>query len=322
MDEAKVFGGIAGDNALILVCTDGQEPSMRGSEFAELAAFVAVAEERSFRRAAARLGMMPSTLSHSLRALETRLGVRLLHRTTRSVSPTEAGERLLSQLTPAFGDIARAVETVNDFRGRPAGTVRLNVPRMAAMMVLAPMLGRFAQAYPEVTLEVAVEDGFVDIVDRRFDAGIRLGEHVGREMISVRVSPDMRTAIVGSPAYFREHAPPRTPSDLKKHRCIGYRHISSGVVYRWELERAGETHTLAVSGPLVIDDPDLMTAAALEGVGLAYAVEAHVTDHLQQGRLIRVLEDWSPSFPGFFLYYPSRRHIPAALRALIEMLKV
>ncbi|WP_434383761.1 LysR substrate-binding domain-containing protein [Melittangium boletus] len=294
---------------------------MKGSEFAELAAFVAVAQERNFRRAAARLGLMPSTVSHSLRALETRLGVRLLNRTTRSVSPTAAGEQLLNQLAPAFGDISRAVETVNDFRGKPTGTVRLNMPRLVALGVLAPRFGEFTRTYPDVTLEVTVEDALVDIVGRRFDAGIRLGENVGQDMVAVRVTPDQRLAIVGSPAYFRERAPPRGPLDLKDHRCVGYR-LSTGALVRWEFERGEEKHTVAVNGPLVLEDSELMRRAALDGVGLICTMESHVTEELREGRLVRVLADWCPPFPGFFLYYPSRRHVPAALRALIDMLKV
>ncbi|WP_226469767.1 LysR family transcriptional regulator [Luteimonas panaciterrae] len=295
---------------------------MRGFEFAELTAFVAIAEERSFRRAAARLGLMPSTLSHALRDLEERLGVRLINRTTRSVSPTEAGERLLLTLAPALRDVRHAVETVNDFRETPAGTVRLSVPRMAAMMILAPAFERFARNYPDVVLEVALEEGFVDIVERGFDAGIRLRESVAANMIAVPVSPDQRIAVVASPAYLADHPPPQTPFDLAHHRCIGYRQVASGALYRWEFEKQREEIAVPVPGAFILDDPELMVAAALAGAGLTYTTQAYVAQHLQDGRLVRVLEDWCPFFPGFVLYYPSRRQVPGALRALIEVLRI
>ncbi|MFP2925647.1 LysR family transcriptional regulator [Pyxidicoccus sp. 3LG] len=295
---------------------------MRGAEYAELAAFVAVAQERSFRRASSRLGLTPSALSHAIRGLEERLGTRLLNRTTRSVAPTDAGQRLLERLEPAFADISGAVEAVSAFSERPSGTVRLNVPRMAAHMVLAPIFGRFTRAYPDVRLEVITDDGMVDIVARGFDAGIRLGEHVQRDMVAVRVTPDLRAVVVGSPAYLAAHPAPRTPRDLKAHACIGFRQVTSGTLYRWEFERKGEVLDVAVEGPLILNDPDLMVAAALEGVGLAHALESHVADHLAAGRLVRVLDAWCPPFPGFFLYYPGRRQLPAALRALIEFIQV
>ncbi|EYF00313.1 LysR family transcriptional regulator [Chondromyces apiculatus] len=294
---------------------------MRGTEYADLAAFVAVAQERSFRRASARLGLSPSALSHTIRALEERLGAKLLNRTTRSVAPTEAGLSLLQRLAPAFADITSAVEGVNAFRERPTGTLRLNVPRMAANMVLAPLFGRFARDYPDVRLEVLVEDGLIDIVAQGFDAGIRLGEYVQRDMVAVRVTPDLRAAVVGSPAYLAARPAPRTPRDLRKHACIGFRQVTSGAMYRWEFEREGEALEVAVEGPLTLDDPDLMVAAALDGVGLACSLEHHVADHLAAGRLVRVLEDWCPPFPGFFLYYPGRRQMPAALRALIDLIQ-
>ncbi|HEV2566336.1 MAG TPA: LysR substrate-binding domain-containing protein [Microvirga sp.] len=294
---------------------------MRANELAELSAFVAVAEARSFRRAAARLNLTPSTLSHSLRSLEERLGVRLLNRTTRTVSPTDAGHALLKQIAPAFASIETAVEAVNAFRLKPHGTIRLNVPHLAATMVLAPVLRRFALDYPDVTLEVAANDAFIDIVAEGFDAGIRLGESLDQDMTAVRVSPDFRTAIVGSPDYFTRHPVPETPHDLQTQPCIGYR-AANGTLYRWEFEKDGKPLTVQVSGPLVIDAPTLMISAALDGVGLAYATESVVADHLASGRLIRVLEDWSPSFPGFYLYYPGRRQTSAALRVLAEMLRL
>jgi DNA-binding transcriptional LysR family regulator len=307
-----------------IACSHGWGSSiMRANELAELTAFIAVAEARSFRRAAARLNLTPSTLSHSLRALETRLGVRLLNRTTRTVSPTEAGQALLEQIGPAFASVERAVENVNAFSARPHGTVRLNVPRAAAAMILAPMFRRFTQAYPEVTLEVAVNDAFVDIVSGGFDAGIRLGDSVHQDMIAIRVSADFNAAIVGSPGYFATHPQPKQPQDLRDHLCIGRREISSGGLYRWEFEKDGKSLAIPVTGPLVVDTFDtLLITAAMDGVGLLYAADILVTTELADGRLIRVLEDWSPTVPGFHLYYPGRRHVSAALRALIEMIRV
>lgn len=294
---------------------------MRGTEYAELAAFVAVAQERSFRRASARLDLSPSSLSHIIRELEERLGAKLLNRTTRSVAPTEAGLNLLARLEPAFADIAGAVETVNAFRARPTGTVRLNVPRMAAQMALAPAFGGFAHLYPDVRLDVTVNDGFADVVAAGFDAGIRLGESVHRDMVAVRVTPDLCMAVVGSPGYFASRPAPRSPRDLRDHACIGYRWVGSGALCRWEFERDGQGFDVAVEGPLTLNDPDLIVGAALDGVGLAYAIESQVAAYLAAGRLMRVLEEWCSPFPGFFLYYPGRRHTPAALRALIDFLQ-
>lgn len=295
---------------------------MRTGDLGELAAFVAIAEEGGFRRAAARLNLTPSTLSHSLRSLEQKLGVRLVNRTTRTTSLTEAGHALLTQIGPAFASIEMAVETINDFRDRPAGLLRLSIPRTVVARVLTPRFRAFADQYPDVTLEIAAENGFVDIVKQGFDAGIRLGESLDRDMIAVRVTPDLRTAVVASPDYLSRFPAPQSPRDLHRHRCIGWRQAGSGALYRWEFEQDGRALSVAVNGPLVLDDPDLMVGAALEGVGLAYATEQYIDDHLASGRLIRVLDDWCPSYPGFFLYYPSRRQTPAALRALIEALKV
>lgn len=295
---------------------------MRTGDLGELAAFVAIAEEGGFRRAAARLNLTPSTLSHSLRSLEGKLGVRLVSRTTRTVALTEAGHALLRRIGPAFASIETAVETVNDFRDHPAGTIRVSVPRTVAARVLAPKFRAFTERYPDVTLEIAAENGFVDIVRQGFDAGIRLGESLERDMIAVRVTPDLATAVVASPDYFARFPPPETPRDLHRHRCVGWRRIGSGALYRWEFEKDGRALSVAVNGPLVLDDPDLMVEAALDGVGLAYSTEQHIGGHLASGRLVRVLEDWCPPYPGFFLYYPSRRQAPAALRALVDMLRM
>ncbi|WP_131120089.1 LysR family transcriptional regulator [Lichenihabitans psoromatis] len=295
---------------------------MRGSEYAELTAFLAVAQERSFRRAALRLGLSPSALSHTIRGLEERLGAKLLHRTTRSVAPTEAGQDLHDRLAPSFADTAGAVAGVRAAGGQPSGTVRLNLPKLAAELVLAGAFGRFAQAYPDVRLEVMVDDGLTDIVAAGFDAGIRPGERVHRDMVAVRVTPDLRAAVVGAPDYLASHPLPRTPHDLKDHACINYRFDASGAVYRWPFAKSGEVLDVTVEGTLTLNDTDLIRRAALDGVGLAYTPEDSVADDLAAGRLVRVLEDWCQPFPGFFLYYPGRRQVPPALRALIDVLRV
>jgi DNA-binding transcriptional LysR family regulator len=285
-----------------------------------LAAFVAVAEERSFTRAAVRLGVSTSALSHAISNLEESLGVRLLARTTRSVAPTEAGDQLLAQVGPAMGDIRTALDGIGRLRERPAGRLRLVMPRIAASMVLLPRLARFTRGYPDVVLDVTTDNGPVDIVAARFDAGIEIGEFIQRDMIAVRVSADLRAAIVASPAYFKAHPRPRQPPDLLQHRCIGCRLGSAGL-YRWEFEKGGKEVTVGVPGPVVLDDVDLMVRAALDGVGIVFALEEQVAPLLAKRRLVRVLEDWCPPFPGYFLYYPSRRHQSPGLAALIDTLR-
>jgi DNA-binding transcriptional LysR family regulator len=294
---------------------------MARDELQVLAAFLAVAEERSFTKAAKRLGVSPSALSHSMRGLEERIGVRLLARTTRSVSATEAGDLLLARLRPALGDIESAMAQVAGLRERPAGRVRLLVPRLAARSVLGPKLADFTARYPDVVLDVTTDDSLLDIVAGRFDAGIHLGEFLQRDMVAVRVSRDQRPAIVASPHYFAHHPVPVTPHDLVHHRCINIRMGREGV-YRWEFDRGAESLTVGVDGPLETDDFQLTRIAALEGVGLAYAFEDEVAPYLESGALVRVLEDWCPPFPGFYLYYPSRRQQTPALAALVEMLRV
>ncbi|HEY8016092.1 MAG TPA: LysR family transcriptional regulator [Dongiaceae bacterium] len=287
----------------------------------DLSAFVAVATHRSFSRAAAALGLSPSALSHTVRGLEERLDLRLLNRTTRSVAPTEAGERLLERLRPALRDIDDALEDANVFRDKPAGRLRLNVPRSAAVLLLAPVITRFVQTYPEMQLEIATEGRFVDIVAAGFDAGVRFGESVERDMVAVRISADLRMAVVGSPAYFRDHPKPRKPHDLTDHACIRFR-LPGGSLYRWEFEKAGESMEVEVGGPLTLGDQELMLGAAIDGAGLAIVLERHARPHLSAGRLKRVLSDWCPPFPGYFLYYPSRRQVPAGLRAFIDMMRL
>ena len=286
-----------------------------------LAAFLAVAEERSFTRAAKRLGLSRSALSHAVRGLEERIGVRLLARTTRSVAPTDAGEQLISHLSPALADVGAVLEQIAGLRARPAGTVRLVAPRLAATMLLGPRLEQFARGYPDVVLHITTDDSPLDLVARRFDAGIHLGEFIERDMIAVRVSRDQRAAIVGSPRYFESHPKPTSPRDLPGHRCINIRMGSAGV-YRWEFEKGDQSLVVGVNGPLVIDDMDMTIRAAMDGIGLAYSLEEYLAPQLASGALVRVLEDWCPPFAGFFLYDPSRRQQPAALAALIESLRL
>jgi DNA-binding transcriptional LysR family regulator len=290
------------------------------NELNGLATFAIVARERSFTRAAARLGVSQSALSHAIRGLEQRLDVQLLARTTKSVAPTAAGTALLNEIAPALEQIDRALDTVRSVRHRPAGRLRIVTSRSAAVMVLLPRLSRFADAYPDVVLDVVTVTGPVDLVAGEFDAGIQLGEFVQKDMIAMRVTRDLRLAVVGSPRYFATHSVPRRPGELRDHRCIGLR--LPGGPYRWEFENGRKAVTVGVSGPLVVDDTHLVIEAALAGVGLGLAYEEQVADHLAKRRLVRVLEDWTPPFPGFFLYYPSRQHQPAALSALLDMVRL
>jgi DNA-binding transcriptional LysR family regulator len=260
-------------------------------ELSVLSAFLAAAEERSFTRAAKRLGVSASALSHAIRGLEEQIGVRLLARTTRSVAPTEAGDQLLARLRPALGDIRGALDQVSGLRDQPAGRVRLVVSPLAATMLLAPKLGQFARDYPDVVLDVTTtNEGRFDLVAGRFDAGIHLGEFIERDMIAVRVSPDQRAAIVGSPRYFESHAKPNSPHDLTDYRCLNFRHGSEGV-YRWEFDQGHQSLAVAVNGPLIVDDAEIMIRAAVDGVGLAFMLEAQAAPHLARGALVRVLED-------------------------------
>jgi DNA-binding transcriptional LysR family regulator len=291
-------------------------------ELSVLSAFLAVAEERSFTRAAKRLGVSTSALSHSIRGLEERLGVRLLARTTRSVAATDAGEQFLVRLRPAFADIRGALDDMTGLRDQPAGRVRLLVTRLSAAMVLAPKLRQFARDYPDVVLDVSTTlEHRVDLVAAHFDAGIHLGEFIERDMVAVRVSRDQRLAIVGSPGYFASHPKPDSPHELPGHRCINFRQGSAGL-YRWEFDKDNQSLAVAVNGPLIVDDADIMIRAAIDGVGLAFAFEDHAAPHLASGALVRVLEAWCSPFAGYFLYYPSRRQQPAALSALIETLRL
>ncbi len=294
---------------------------MKRDELSDLSAFVAVADAGSFTLAAGRLGLSPSALSHALKALEARLGVRLLARTTRAVAPTAAGERLLATLRPAFAEIDAGLTALGRLRDTPAGTVRLTTFRQAAETVVWPMLPAFLDRHPDVVVEMTIDDALVDIVADRYDAGIRIGELVAKDMIAVRVGPDIVSAVVASPAYLARHPPPRVPQDLSSHRCISYRNGRSGGLFPWEFEKDARSFQVRVEGPLVLNDSRLVLAAALAGVGLAYAFEADVAEHLATGRLIRVLAEWSWTAPGYHLYYPGRRHVPPALAALVEAMR-
>jgi DNA-binding transcriptional LysR family regulator len=290
-------------------------------ELSVLSAFVTVAEERSFTRAAKRLGVTQSALSHAIKGLEDHIGVRLLARTTRSVAPTDAGTDLLTHLRPALSDVRGAIDRLGRLRDKPAGRVRIVAPRMAAISVLAPKLGQFVREFPDISLDIVTNDGPVDLVAGGFDAGIQFGEFIQKDMVAVRVSPDHRPAIVGSVDYFKAHPKPVSPRDLLQHRCINFRHGASGV-YRWEFDKGRRSLAVAVSGPLVVDEVEILIRATVDGAGLAFLSEVHAAPFLASGSLVRVLEDWCPPFPGYFLYYPSRRQQPTALAALIGKLRI
>jgi len=296
---------------------------MPREELSVLAAFAVVADERSFTRAAVRLGVSTSAVSHSIRALEERLGVRLLARTTRTVAPTDAGQRLLAQLRPALDEIEAALTEVGRLREKPAGTIRLIAPSLAVAMAVSPKLAKFARDYPDVVLDITTEDDSRrDLIAARFDAGIHLGEFLQRDMVAVRVTGEQRAAIVAAPSYFDSHPKPKTPRELTAHRCVRYRMGAGGPVYRWEFEKRGKPVTVSVSGPLIVNDVEVTLRAALDGLGLAFLFEERAAEHIARGELVRVLEDWCPPFDGFFLYYPSRRQQPAALQALVDALRV
>jgi DNA-binding transcriptional LysR family regulator len=287
----------------------------------DLSAFVAVAQAHSFTKAAARLGISPSALSHAMRGLEERLGVRLLARTTRSVAPTEAGERLLTVVLPHLQGIESELSALNLLRDIPAGTIRLTASEHAAYTVIYPVLARLAADYPEIKIEVNVDNMLADLVAGRFDAGIRLGEYVERDMVAVRIAPDMRMAIVGTPAYFERHPRPETPQDLTQHECIGIRLPTHGGLLPWEFDKDGRSITVRVEGQLIFNTMSLALRAVLDGLGLGYCLDDMAAEAIADGRLIRVLEDWCEPFPGYHIYYPSRRQLSPALRLLIDALR-
>jgi DNA-binding transcriptional LysR family regulator len=294
---------------------------MQRDDLVDLNAFLIVAEERSFTRAAARLGTSQSALSHTIRRLEARLGVRLLTRTTRSVAPTEAGERLLGTLRPAFHDIGTQLNSLSELRERPAGTIRITASEHAATTVLWPALRTLLPDYPDVHVELSLDSSLTDIVAERFDAGVRLGEALAKDMVAVRIGPDLRMAVVGSPAYFEKQPIPTTPNDLAGHSCINLRMLSSGALYAWELEKDGRELRVRVEGQLAFNNINMIRDAVLDGFGLGFIMEDRVAEHIKAGRLIRVLEDWCPSFPGYHLYYPSRRQPSAAFSLLVDALR-
>jgi DNA-binding transcriptional LysR family regulator len=287
----------------------------------DLLAFLAVARERSFTRAAAQLGVSQSALSHTMRGLEARLGLRLLTRTTRSVAPTEAGERLLRTVGPRLDEIDAELAALSELRERPAGTIRITAGEHAADAILWPALAKLLPDYPDIRVELIVDYGLTDIVAERYDAGVRLGEQVAKDMVAVRIGPDMRMAVVGAPSYFAQRERPRTPHDLMAHACINIRLPTYGGFYAWEFEKGGRELKVRVEGQLVFNNIALRLNATLAGFGLAYLPEDQVRAHLADGRLTRVLADWCPPFPGYHLYYPSRRQPTPAFALLVDALR-
>ncbi|GAB2869090.1 LysR family transcriptional regulator [Pseudoduganella ginsengisoli] len=285
-----------------------------------LDAFVRVAQSRSFRKAAAGMGVSPSALSHAIGKLEHDLGVRLLNRTTRSVSPSPAGAQLLARLQPALADVAAALDELNEERSAPRGRLRLNVPRAAAQLVLAPVLARWREHCPDVALEIAANDAVVDIVEQGFDAGMRFGELLQQDMVAVPVGPDIRFAVCASPDYLKRHGAPSTPQELAAHECLQVR-FPSGALFKWEFRHGGQPLSVATSGSLAMDDLPGLLQAALDGAGLCYTYEAYAAPWVAQGRLVYVMQEWMPPAERMFLYYPSGRHMSAALRALVDFLK-
>jgi len=294
---------------------------MQRGNLDDLLAFVAVARERSFTRAAAKLGVSQSALSHTMRELEARLGVRLLTRTTRSVSPTEAGERLLNTVGPRLEEIEAELGALGELRERPAGTIRITATEYAADEILLPKLAKLLRAYPEIKVEIVIDYGLTDIVAQRFDAGVRSGEQVAKDMIAVRIAPDMRMAVVGTPSYFKSHPEPKRPQDLVNHNCIKLRLPTHGGVYAWEFDKAGRELRVRVDGQLTYNTTAQMLAAALVGLGLAYVPEGLAKPYVAKGRLKRVLADWCPLYSGYHLYYPSRRQPSAAFALLVDALR-
>ena len=287
----------------------------------DLVAFLAVARERSFTRAAAHLGVSPSALSHTIRGLEERLGVRLLTRTTRSVAPTDAGERLLRTVGPHLDEIHAELEALAEMRDKPAGTIRITAVDHAAETVLWPALAKFLSDYPDIHVDLIIDNTLRDIVAERFDAGIRMGEALARDMIAVRIGPELRMAAVATPSYFAERGKPRAPQDLAHHRCINLRLATLGGVYAWEFEKGSREVNVKVEGQLTVNDIAVIRRAALEGLGIAFIPQDYIQPHLDSGELVRVLADWTPPFPGYHLYYPSRRQQSPAFALLVEALR-
>ena len=294
---------------------------VRREDLGALAMFQVVADERSFTRAAARLGISQSALSHAIRRLEAKLGLRLLTRTTRSVSPTDAGEKLLLTLRPALDDSDHQLAALTELRDRPAGLVRLTASIHAARTVLWPVISRITLENPDIEIELNVEPGFVDIAAQRFDAGVRLGESLEKDMIAVPVGPRLRMAAVGAPSYFAQRGMPTTPHDLSHHSCINLRLPTSGGIYSWEFEQNGREVKVKVEGQIVLNDVDLIAKAAVNGLGIAFVIEDHVAKELADGTLLRILEAWCEPFDGYYLYYPSRRQPSPAFTLLLDALR-
>lgn len=294
---------------------------MMTENFNALAIFATVARERSFTRAAAKLGISQSALSQQVQNLEERLGVRLLTRTTRSVAPTEAGERLLSTISPKFDEIELAIADLRSMRDRPAGTIRLTAGEHPAVSILQPALARFLPDFPDIKVELIVDYGLADIVAQGFDAGVRLGEQLEKDMVAVRIGPEMRMAVVASPAYFAHHPMPQSAEDLTSHNCINSRLPTYGTIFQWGLEKDGHHVKLRSEGQLVLNTLGLRIAAALDGMGIAYLPEDQILAYVAAGRLVRVLDDWCQPFPGYHLYYPSRKHPSAAFSLLLDRLR-
>ncbi|MGV2122189.1 LysR family transcriptional regulator [Agrobacterium vitis] len=293
---------------------------MNRIQLSQLAVLATVAETSSFRKAAEELGIAPSAVSHAVSALEASLGVRLLARTTRSVAPTEEGRQLLEKLAPALADIGTALETLAENKSNPAGPLRITMPALAAEDLIVPRLGDFLGLYPDIQLELITNDPFEDIVEKGFDAGLRLGEHLEADMVAVKASGPISGTIIGAPSYFERHPLPVHPHDLMEHRCIR-RRFSSGRIYRWELEKHGKQIAVDVPDVLTLADQRLIRLAALKGVGLAFVFDQRVDKDIREGRLIRVLEDWCPPFDGFYIYYPTRRQMRPALRAFVDFFR-
>ena len=289
--------------------------------FNDLVAFLAVARERSFTKAAGKLGVSTSALSHTVRGLEERLGLRLLTRTTRSVAPTQAGERLLQSVGHRFDEIEAELEALSELRDKPAGTIRITTAEHAANTVLAPALAKFLPKYPDIHVEIAIDYGLVDIVAQRYDAGVRSGEQVAKDMIAVRIGPDMRWAVVATRAYFAKRPPPKRPQELTEHNCINLRLATYGGLYAWEFARGGREFNVRVEGQLTFNGTSQRLNAALAGLGVAYVPEDLALSHIAAGRLTRVLEDWCPPYPGYHLYYPSRRQASSAFTMLVDALR-
>jgi DNA-binding transcriptional LysR family regulator len=294
---------------------------MAHENFNDLAAFAVVARERSFTRGAAKLGVSQSALSQTIKSLETRLRMRLLTRTTRSVSPTEAGARLLRTLAPRLEEIEAELAALSDLRDKPAGTIRITAGEHPALSVLQPALKKLLPDFPDIKVEIIIDNGLTDIAAEGYDAGVRMGEQVAKDMIAVRIGPDMRMAVVASPGYFARHPRPSTPQDLAAHKCINTRLPTYGGLFPWGLEKDGREAKVRSDGQLVFNHLGMRISSALDGLGVAYVPEDQILGHLEEGRLVRVLEDWCPYFPGYRLYYASRRHASPAFTKLVEVLR-